>query len=71
MVVGPFLRPKWKARVLRVHLRLFVVLLFLSAFFVGLTLFTGRQSARTPILELQHASDLLASKADRASAPDG
>jgi hypothetical protein len=36
--------------------------IFLSTFFVGLTLFTGRQSARTLILELQHASDLLGSK---------
>ena len=47
--------------------RLFLVLLFLSAFFVGLTLFTGRQSARTLTLELEHASDLLGSKTDRAS----
>jgi hypothetical protein len=53
------------------NLRLFVVLLFLSAFFVGLTLFTGRQSARTLTLELQHASDLLGSKNDNVSpAPD-
>ena len=52
-------------------LGLFLVLLFLSAFFVGLTLFTGLPSARTLILVLQHASDLLASKADRASTPDG
>jgi hypothetical protein len=41
------------------NLQLFLVLLFLSAFFVGLTLFTGRQSARTLLLELQHASELL------------
>jgi hypothetical protein len=52
-------------------LRLFVVPLILSAFFVGVTLFTGRQSARTLILELQHANDLLTPKADHASATPG
>jgi len=40
-------------------LRLFVVLIFLAALFVSLTLFTGRQSARTLILELRCASQAL------------
>jgi hypothetical protein len=40
-------------------LRLIGSLVFLSAFFVSLTLFTGRQSARTLMLELQYASDEL------------
>lgn len=40
-------------------LRLIGSLVFLSAFFVSLTLFTGRQSARTLTLELQYASEEL------------
>ena len=46
--------------------RLFAVLVFLSAFFVSLTLFTGRQSARTLILELQYASEALNRKDDES-----
>jgi hypothetical protein len=49
--------------------RLFAVLLFLSALFVSLTLFTGRQSARTLILELQYARESLTD--NRADAPPG
>lgn len=49
-------------------LRLFAVLVFLSAFFVSLTLFTGRQSARTLILELQYAKEALTNNRD--DAPD-
>ena len=41
------------------NLRLIGLLVFLSAFFVSLTLFTGRQSARTLMLELQSASEEL------------
>ncbi|HEX4629724.1 MAG TPA: hypothetical protein VH188_02065 [Chthoniobacterales bacterium] len=41
------------------NLRLLVVLIFLSVLFTGLTLFTGRQSARTLMLELQYASEAL------------
>src|SRR4051794_36725451 len=40
-------------------LRLIALLVFLSAFFVSLTLFTGRQSARALMLELQYASEEL------------
>ncbi|HVI76624.1 MAG TPA: hypothetical protein VM715_00370 [Candidatus Acidoferrum sp.] len=40
-------------------LRLFGLLVFLSTVFVSLTLFTGRQSARTLMLELQYASEEL------------
>jgi hypothetical protein len=47
-------------------LRLFAVLVFLSAFFVSLTLFTGRQSARTLILELQYARESLTDNRDDA-----
>jgi UPF0716 family protein affecting phage T7 exclusion len=39
------------------NLRLFALLIFLSAVFVSLTLFTGRQSARTLMLELRYASE--------------
>ena len=46
--------------------RLFAVLLFLSALFVSLTLFTGRQSARTLILELQYAKEVLTDNRDDA-----
>ena len=46
--------------------RLVAVLVFLSAFFVSLTLFTGRQSARTLILELQYAREALTDKRDDA-----
>ena len=46
--------------------RLFAVLVFLSAFFVSLTLFTGRQSARTLILELQYARESLTDNRDDA-----
>jgi len=50
--------------------RLFAVLVFLSAFFVGLTLFTGRQSARTLILELRYAKEALTNNRDGvANAP--
>jgi hypothetical protein len=41
------------------NLRLLVLLVFLSTVFVGLTLFTGRQSARTLMLELRYASEAL------------
>jgi hypothetical protein len=41
------------------NLRLLVLLIFLSTVFVGLTLFTGRQSARTLMLELRYASEAL------------
>jgi hypothetical protein len=44
------------------NLRLLVVLVFLSVLFVGLTLFTGRQSARTLMLELQYVSEALEKK---------
>jgi hypothetical protein len=51
--------------------RLFVVLVFLSAFFVSLTFFTGRQPAHTLILELQYASEALGDKdADPPNAPN-
>lgn len=40
-------------------LLLFGLLVFLSTVFVSLTLFTGRQSARTLMLELQYASEAL------------
>jgi len=43
-------------------LRLITSLVVLSAFFVSLTLFTGRQSARTLTLELQYASHELGRK---------
>jgi hypothetical protein len=46
--------------------RLFAVLLFLSALFVSLTLFTGRQSARTLLLELQYAKEALTDNRDDA-----
>jgi hypothetical protein len=46
--------------------RLFAVLIFLSAFFVSLTLFTGRQSARTLILELRYAKEALTNNRDDA-----
>src|SRR4051812_19148547 len=46
--------------------RLFAVLVFLSAFFVSLTLFTGRQSARTLILELKYAKEALINNRDDA-----
>jgi hypothetical protein len=48
------------------NFRLFAVLVFLSALFVSLTLFTGRQSARTLILELQYARDALSDNRDDA-----
>lgn len=41
------------------NLRLLVLLVFLYTVFVGLTLFTGRQSARTLMLELRYASEAL------------
>jgi hypothetical protein len=44
------------------NLRLLVVLIFLSVLFIGLTLFTGRQSARTLMLELQYANEALEKK---------
>lgn len=44
--------------------RLFGLLVFLSTVFVSLTLFTGRQSARTLMLELQYASEALNGKHD-------
>jgi hypothetical protein len=46
--------------------RLVSVLVFLSALFVSLTLFTGRQSARTLILELRYARDSLTDNGDDA-----
>jgi hypothetical protein len=47
-------------------LRLFGLLVFLSTVFVSLTLFTGRQSARTLMLELQYASEELNRKDDES-----
>ena len=47
-------------------LRLFGLLVFLSTVFVSLTLFTGRQSARTLMLELQYASEELNQKDDES-----
>ena len=47
-------------------LRLIGLLVLLSAFFVSLTLFTGRQSARTLILELQYARQALTDNRDDA-----
>lgn len=44
--------------------RLFGLLVFLSTVFVSLTLFTGRQSARTLMLELQYASEAINRKDD-------
>ena len=49
--------------------RLLAVLVFLSALFVSLTLFTGRQSARTLMLELQYARESLTDNRDEA--PNG
>ena len=47
-------------------LRLFGLLVFLSMVFVSLTLFTGRQCARTLMLELQYASEALNRKDDES-----
>ena len=49
------------------NLRLFIVLGLLSVLFVTLTLFTGRQSTRTLILELQYASEALDRNSDAAA----
>jgi hypothetical protein len=45
------------------------VFVFLSALFVTLTLFTGRQSVRMLILELQYAREALTD--NRNDAPNG
>lgn len=47
-------------------LRLFGLLIFLSTVFVSLTLFTGRQSARALMLELQYAGEALNGKDDES-----
>jgi hypothetical protein len=52
-------------------LRLIGSLVFLSAFFVSLTLFTGRHSARTLMLELQYASEELNRKDDEVRMAEG
>jgi hypothetical protein len=52
-------------------LRLFIVFLFLSLFFLGLTLFTGRRSAETLYFELFHAYQAInSSKADDSGKGD-
>jgi hypothetical protein len=52
-------------------LRLIGLLVFLSAFFVSLTLLTGRQSARTLMLELQYASEELDRKHEHSDSSAG
>ena len=52
-------------------LRLIGSLVVLSAFFVTLTLFTGRHSARTLMLELQYASEELNRKDDEVRTAEG